>query len=90
MLSPAFSPEFGIWSQAGKADWPIVRRGIVVALGKTDIEKGPENLFPGKRVAQRLATVDKQAKHGMRSAAGKTLLEGESVKMRSQLEPKSE
>ena len=50
--------------QAGKAGWPLVRRGIAVAMGKTDIGKGPENLFPGERVAQGRVTLDKQVKQG--------------------------
>ena len=54
-------------------------------MGKTDIEKGPENLFPGERVAQGWATLDKQAKR-----VCEALLEGESVKMRSQIGPKTE
>ena len=33
-------------------------------MGKTDIEKGPENLFPVERAAQGWATLDKQAKQG--------------------------
>ena len=50
--------------QAGEAGWTIGRRSITVAMGKTDKGKGPENLFPGERVAQGWATLDKQAKQG--------------------------
>ena len=54
-------------------------------MGKTDTEKGPENLFPGERVAQGWATLDKQAGQG-----GETLLEGESAKVQNQIRPKTE
>ncbi len=32
--SPDFSPGFGILGRSGKADWPIVRRGIAVAMSQ--------------------------------------------------------
>ena len=43
-------------------------------MGKTDIGKGPENLFPGERVALGRATLDKQVKQDC-----ETLLEGGSA-----------
>ena len=61
-------------SRAEKADWLIESSGIAAALDEMDKSKGQEDIFTGERVAQGWATLDKQAKHRMRSAARETLL----------------
>ena len=64
VTGPDFSLGFGILGQAGKAGWPIARRGIAVDMSKRDIRKGSVNLFPDEQVAQGWTTLDNQPKQG--------------------------
>ncbi len=59
--SPDSSPGFGILGRSGNADWPIVRRGIAVAMGEAESDKGPVDLYTAERVAQGWATLDHPA-----------------------------
>ncbi len=69
---------------SGKAGCVIVRRAIVVAMGEAEIGKGPVELYPAERVAQRWATLDHRAQRATRSG-----MEGGSRKMRRQIVPKT-
>ena len=83
--SPDFSPGFGILVQAGEAGWSIARRGIAVAMGEQDIEKGPVDLLPCERAYPGGCALDHRAQQD-----SEALMEGGSAKMRRQIGPKTE
>ena len=84
LFNPHIAPGSGMLGQSGKAGCVIVRRAIVVTMGEAEIGKGPVDLDPAERVAQRWATLDHRAQRATRSG-----MEGGSRKMRSQIVPKT-